>query len=111
MGIEPFDREKAEKRYWAVTVIRAFGILQILGVTALSYFYLRPVLQVTLEQAFRMSHDNTVLLASVLALAMGVFTGIVTSAMIYAVATFFDDVHAIKNYMRDMHVTGQYYDD
>ena len=31
--------------------------------------------------------------------------------MTFALATFLEDVHTIKGYLRDIHITGQYYDE
>ena len=111
MGISPMNPETAEKRHWTVSVIRAFGIIQVIGSVAASYFFLRPFMLLALVQSFGMQHDPAVVVSLVLAIVIGLLVGFISSAMTFSLAMFLDDVHTIRNYMRDYHLTGQYYDD
>lgn len=111
MGVSPLSPEQAEKRYWAVSVIRAFGIIQIIGMAILGFIYLRPTLRMTFMGGFGMSYDGALITATILAVVLGLCIGFFSSAMLFAVATFFEDTHTIRGYLRDMHITGQYYDD
>ena len=111
MCASPRSPEQSEKRYWAVSVIRGFGILQVLGSAAASFFFLRPLLQMTFVSGNGMSYDASLLLATVLSILLGLFSGFILSAMTFAVAAAFDDLHTIRNYLRDITITGQYYDE
>lgn len=111
MGASPMRPEQAEKRYWAVTIIRAYGILQILGVSVISYIFLRPSLRMTLMGVFNMSYDASLVFAVILSIVLGLFCGFVASAIIFALATALDDLHTIRAYLRDIRITGQYYDE
>ena len=111
MAASPRTPENAEKRHWTVSVIRAFGIIQVIGTIALSYFYLHPSIQMLLATSFNMSYDGSLLLSTVLSIIVGVLAGFIGSAMTFALATFLEDVHTIKGYLRDIHITGQYYDE
>lgn len=111
MGASPLDKEQAERRHWTVSVLRAFGIIQIIGVTALSYVYFKPTLHALLAQYYGMSYDSSLLLATILSIISGLFVGFMSSAMIFAVAMLFQDIHTIKNYLQSIHIVGQYHDD
>ena len=111
MAASPRSPENAEKRHWTVSVIRAFGIVQVIGAVALSYFYLHPYIQALLVTSADMSYDGSLLLSTLLSIIIGLFVGFIGSAMTFALAVFLEDVHTIKGYLRDIHVTGQYYDE
>lgn len=111
MGVSPMSPEQAEKRYWAVSVLRIFGILQVIGAAVLGYVFLRPAMMPTFLSGFGMSYDGAVIFTTIISVALGLFMGFISSAMIFAVAMFFEDTHTIRGYLRDMHITGQYYDE
>ena len=110
MGVSPMSPNLAEKRYWAVNVIRAFGILQVIGGAVLSFFFLQPSMM-ALFLAIGLTTDIATSLALVLAIILGLFAGFVMAALTFAVAAAFDDLHTIRGYLRDLTITGQYYDD
>ena len=110
MGVSPMSPGQAEKRYWAVNVIRAFGILQVIGGAVLSFCFLQPSMMALLI-AVGLPSDVAAGLALVLAIVLGLFAGFVMAAMTFAVAMAFDDLHTIRGYLRDLTITGQYYDD
>ena len=111
MAASPMSPENSERRYWAVSVIRAFGVLQVIGTAVLSYFYLHPSSQLVLVTSANMTYDGSLLLSTVLSIIVGLLAGFIGSAVTFAVAMFLEDVHTIKGYLRDIHVTGQYYDE
>lgn len=111
MSANPRTPEKAEKSHWTIRVIRAFGVLQIIGSALASYVYLRPVIQYSIVSATSMDYDGTVLLSTILSVLIGLGAGCVGSVMTFALAMFLDDVHTIRGYLRDVQITGQYHDD
>lgn len=110
MGISPRNPEQAEKRYWPVTIIRAFGVLQIIGGSLASFFFLQPSLTVLMRQ-MGLYYDTASAIAVPLSLFIGVIIGLCMAAMTFAIAAAFDDLHAIRGYLRDLTITGQYYDE
>ena len=110
MGISPRNPEQAEKRYWAVGIIRAFGILQILGGAGIAFFFLTPSMALLLAST-GMAGETAAVLSLVLSVALGIFAGCALAAMTFATAAAFDDLHAIRGYLRDLTITGQYYDE
>lgn len=111
MGASPMEPEKADKRYWAVSVIRAYGFIQIIGIVVSAFVFGRPMVAQWLIEAFRMSFEVADALAIVLSLVVGVCAGFGTTALLFAFAMLLDDMHAVRAYLRDMRITGQYYDE
>ena len=111
MGLSPRSPEAAAARYWAVSVIRAFGVLQVIGVAGASFAFLTPVLQIALHGALGLDYNGASMIASALAIILGVLVGMGCAAMTFAIAAAFDDLHTIRGYLRDMTITGQYYDE
>lgn len=111
MGASPLLPERAEKRHWTVTVIRAFGFLQIIGTTLACYAYLRQGIQRLLMSLANMHYDSSLIVAAIISAFVGLVVGFISSAFIFAISTFLEDVHTIKGYLRDMKLTGQYYDE
>ena len=111
MGLSPRSPETAAARYWAVSVIRAFGVMQVIGVAMASFAFLAPILQAMLRGAFSLDYNGASMIASALAIFLGVLVGMGCAAMTFAIASAFEDLHAIRGYLRDMTITGQYYDE
>lgn len=111
MGMFPRSPEAAAARYWAVSVIRAFGVIQVIGVAVASFVFLTPVLQVTLRGTLGLDYNGASMLSAVLAAILGLLVGFGCAAMTFAIAAAFEDLHAIRGYLRDMTITGQYYDE
>lgn len=110
MAISPRSPEQAARRYWAISVIRIFGILQVISGAFLSYLFLQRTISVLLVST-GITSDTADVIAMFLAVALGLLAGFAMAAMTFAIATAFDDLHAIRYYLRDMTLTGQYYDD
>ena len=111
MGLSPRSPEAAAARYWAVSVIRAFGVMQVIGGAVASFVFLSPVLRVTLSSTIGLDYNGASMLSAVLSAILGVLVGMGCAAMTFAVAAAFEDLHAIRGYLRDMTITGQYYDE
>ena len=111
MAAIPRQPETAEKHHWTVTVIRAFGIVQIIACIVSSYLFLRLPIQSGLMSAFNMSYDGSLLITAIVTVLVGLFAGMLSSALLFAFAMALDDLHTIRGYLRDIHMTGQYYDE
>jgi hypothetical protein len=108
MGATPRNAEP--KRHWTVNVIRAFGILQVIGGAFISYFFLQRSIQVLLY-SMGMPFDTASVVAMLLAIVLGIFAGFIMAAMTFAVAMLIDDMHTVRGYLSDMQITGKYYDE
>ena len=111
MGVSPMEPEKAEKRYWAVNVIRAYGFIQIIAIVCSSFVFGRPLCAQFLVESFKMSLEVADALAIVLSLVVGLCAGFGVTAVLFAFAMLLEDMHTVRGYLRDMHITGQYYDE
>ena len=108
MGATPRNAEP--KRHWTVNVIRAFGILQVIGGALVSYLFLQRSIQMLLY-SMGMPYDTASVVAMLLAIVLGIFAGFIMAAMTFAVAMLIDDMHTVRGYLSDMQITGKYYDE
>ena len=106
MGASP--RNPDQKPHWTVTFIRAFGIVQIVGAVVSSFLFLSPLLKLSIFAGMGASAD---VLSIVCAVGLGLIGGFMVATIPFALATLIDDLHTVRGYLRDMQLTGKYYDE
>ena len=91
--IYPKYMEDANKSHWTVKLLRVFGVLQIIGCTAIGALY-----GAALIQTAGLGEDLGVAgaLTTILGLLIGLMVGIISSVGTWAVALVIDDIHAMR---------------
>lgn len=92
----PKYMEEAHKSGWIVRMLKALGVLQVLGYILLGVTVGGPVTANVLVQARIMSHEAANASATLLGLAVGILAGLISSLVFFAAAQALDDLHALR---------------
>ena len=92
----PKYMEEATKSGWIVRMLKALGVIQVVGYILLGATVGGPVIANALFQAGIMSRNAASASATLIGLAVGILAGLVSSLVFFAAAQALDDLHALR---------------
>lgn len=92
----PKYMEEAAHSGWIVRMLRALGVIQVLSCILVGWVFGGPMLTRVLSANGLMDSSAASVAGPLLAMAFGIFSGLVSSLMIFAAAQALDDLHALR---------------
>ena len=96
MYIYPKYLEETSKSNWIVRMLKAIGVLQVIGCAIAGAFIGGPYISLLLLSGNLMDSDAAAIAGPLLGLAVGIFAGLWTSLAVFALAQVIDDLHALR---------------
>lgn len=94
--IYPKYAEETTKSTWVVKMLKALGVIQILGCIAAGWLIGGPYIALVLAAGGIMDQDAAAIAGPLLGLAVGIFAGLWVSLTAFALAQVIDDIHATR---------------
>ena len=94
--IFPKYAEETAKTTWVVKMLKALGVIQLLGCVAIGFFVGGPYISMVLVAGRIMSEDTAMVSGPLIGIAVGIIAGLWASLAAFALAQVIDDIHATR---------------